>query len=616
MRSDIVLAWGAAMVISMNAGAAELHVAPGGSDAAAGTKTAPYASLQRAQQAVRKLTAAGLKEDVTVVLHGGTYRLAEALVFDANDGGTEKHSVTYAAAPGDSAALSGGREIAGWRDAGGGVWSAAVPDVKAGKWRFDELFVNGRRAVRARQPNDGYCRVVRAGPDKRTSFAFKAGDVKAWPDIADVEVVYLHDWAISRVPAKAVDEAAATLALAGAIGNSNRPYWVIQPGERYFLENSAAFLDAPGEWQLDAKAGLLRYRPLAGEKLGSLHVVAPAAAGPLIVLAGRADRPVRNLYFRGLAVRHCAYLPPDRRYAGGQACWHASGPAGTGSDLRRAVPAAVEAQFADGCRFEAGRVEHVGTSGVWFGRGCRGCAVVGCTVADVGGNGVMIGAPGHSDNAAGNSVTDCLIERCGQRFFGAVGVWVGMTQRTTVAHNEIRRLPYSGVSVGWQWNPQPTPCRENVVENNHIHHVMGTLSDGGGIYTLGRQGGSALRGNVIHDVPVNAGRAESNGMFLDEGTSDFVIEDNVIYGVVRSPLRFHKATTNLVKGNLLVCGKGTPRIRYNATDAKNIAQQGNTVVEAAVGAAPPADLRSRIGAAASRAGPRAPWRAAIDLGND
>ena len=63
-----------------------------------------------------------------------------------------------------------------------------------------------------------------------------------------------------------------------------------------------------------------------------------------------------------------------------------------------------------------------------------------------------------------------------------------------------RRVRYTGVSVGWMWNPTPTPCRANLVENNHIHHVMQILSDGGGIYTLGRQPGTVLRGNVIHDV--------------------------------------------------------------------------------------------------------------------
>jgi hypothetical protein len=155
---------------------------------------------------------------------------------------------------------------------------------------------------------------------------------------------------------------------------------------------------------------------------------------------------------------------------------------------------------------------------------------------------------------------------------------VGITEGTRVEHNEVRQLPYTGVSLGWQWNPNPTPARANVVAFNHIHHVMQTLSDGGGIYTLGRQPDSRLASNWIHDVPLNAGRAESNGMFLDEGTTGFVIEDNLIHDVARSPLRFHKATTNIVRNNTLVIPEGVPVIRYNNTRASDITQEGNRVM--------------------------------------
>jgi hypothetical protein len=108
---------------------------------------------------------------------------------------------------------------------------------------------------------------------------------------------------------------------------------------------------------------------------------------------------------------------------------------------------------------------------------------------------------------------------------------------------------------------------------------MLTLSDGGGIYSLGSQPGSALRGNLIHDVPVNVGRAESNGMFLDQGTGNFVIEQNVIYNVLRSPLRFHKGWENLVRDNVLEVHPGVPTVRYNDTVAERIKLENNTIVE-------------------------------------
>jgi len=127
-----------------------------------------------------------------------------------------------------------------------------------------------------------------------------------------------------------------------------------------------------------------------------------------------------------------------------------------------------------------------------------------------------------------------------------------MAADTEIRHNTIRQLPYTGVSVGWLWNPEPTPCQGTIVEANHIHDVMQVLSDGGGIYTLGWQPGAVLRGNLIHSVPLNVGRAQSNGMFIDEGSKELVIEGNAIYDIDRSPLRFHQAEENIVRENLLV----------------------------------------------------------------
>lgn len=216
---------------------------------------------------------------------------------------------------------------------------------------------------------------------------------------------------------------------------------------------------------------------------------------------------------------------------------------------------------------------------------------MGSIIRDVSGNGVIIGegkgrqieneqwwlvAPGQS--ATANLIKNNLIENCGVQFYGAVGIWVGFATGTEIIHNEIRNLPYTGISVGWIWNPTATPCKKNLVEHNHIHHVMQILSDGGGIYTLGFQPGTVVRGNHIHDVSINLGRAESNGMFLDEGTTAIIIEKNVVYNVARSALRFHRAGENIVRNNVLAVKKAVPHIRYNNTNPNDIKQIENEII--------------------------------------
>lgn len=607
---------------------AEFHVSGGADDGNPGTPSQPFATLQRAQQAVRAKVAAGLTEDVQVVIRAGTYRLSEPLVFGPDDGGSDRFKVTYAAQRDERVVISGGRVIEGWRETGDGTWRATIPPVAAGDSAFRQLFVNGRRAIRARHPNTGYLRVEQVGADRRTHFRYNEQDIPAIGDLSGVELVFLHDWSISRVPVKTVDRPSRTLRVHEQIGGNSR--WAVmdwfEKHPRYYLENAAEFLDAPGEWYLDTKAGVLTYQPLPGETLSELEVVAPVAEQSVAV-RGSDDRPVKNLHFAGLTFAHVGWSPDDGIYWGRQACTYWSpATARRGRSHDPAAPAALHFEGAESCALEDCAVAHVGPSAVWIGRRCRGCAVTGCVVSDAGGNGIMVGegqwrqvngrpwwqaAPEQA--ASGNRIGNNLVEHCGQELFGAVGVWVGLAARTTVAHNEIRALPYTGVSVGWMWwdpqsrpEPRATPCRENIVADNHIHHVMQVLSDGGGIYTLGLQPESSLRGNVIHDVPANVGRAESNGMFLDQGTGGFVIADNVIYNVDRSPLRFHKGWKNLVRGNVLAVKKDVPLVRYNDTRQERIELEDNTVVEVDVSG--PGAVEEAARKALRTAGPEPPYR--------
>ena len=583
--------------------AADFYVAPDGDDAHAGTEEKPFATLAKARDAVRVLVAKGLKEDVTVHVGGGTYRIAEPVVFGPEGGGTDRFRVTYAACPGEQPVVSGGRVIRGWKAQDDGTWVAEIPDVKAGQWTFRELFVNGRRAQRARRPNDGYFRVEKVGEDRRTNFRYQEDDLHEFRGLKHVELVFLHDWSITRVPVKAIDEASRTLTVSHQIGGPGS--WAVmdwfEKQPRYYLENSAEMLDAPGEWFLCSKKGVLSYRPRRGERIDAIEAIAPVAS-QLLVVGGDLEKglPVRNLHFAGLGFEHAAWAPANRVHWGRQACTYWTlGTTESGRSHEEADPAAVQFELTDGCSFEDGRIEHVGRSGIWLGRGCRASRVVGCVVSDCGGNGVMIGEgqarrigdqpwwEAKPEQAAnGNLVANCIIRESGKELFGAVGVWVGLAGKTTIAHNEIADHPYTGVSVGWMWwdprsrpEPRSTPARENVVADNHIHHVMQVLSDGGGIYTLGTQPGSALRGNWIHDVPLNAGRAESNGMFLDQGTGDFVVEGNVIYNIDRSPLRFHKGWENVVRNNVLEVKKDLPAVRYNDTREERIRLEDNTVLK-------------------------------------
>ncbi|MCP5518544.1 MAG: right-handed parallel beta-helix repeat-containing protein [Verrucomicrobiales bacterium] len=548
--ASLVLILGA----SGDALAREWFVSPAGDDRNPGTAAAPFATPRKAVSAVRELAATGLTGDVRVTFAGGTYELSAPLVFTPADSGTAEHSITYAAAPGQDVVFSGGRRIREWK-VDGRRWTATLEGVRTGGWFFRLLVVDDERAIRARWPEaDGALRLAEVSPEVR-SFTFD----RAWPtnDIAgqDAELVVYENWSISRALITAVrDGRIETANPVGWIGHG--PATTASPGKPVFIEHARFALDRPGEWFLDRRTGELTYLARDGERPGNARVVAPVLSR-LVQIAGTKDRPVRNLRFEGLRFEHAGFALPAFGYSELQAAHYGT----TMQEPTYVQPVAIECAHAAEVRFEGCRFAHLNASGVGFGPGCRRNVVSRCTVEDIGGNGIVIGWRGTgalqagaegsldadwadpSDAPAGNEVLDCVVRRCGADSRGGVGIYVAFSADTRIAHNEVCDLPYTGVSIGYRWNTTPTSQVRCVAEFNHIHHVMQKLADGGGIYTLGYQPGTVLRGNLIHDVPRSAfahGGAPNNGFFIDEGSKGFLFESNVVYATSGRSVRFNQ----------------------------------------------------------------------------
>jgi len=525
---------------------ADYHVAPNGNDANPGTAAKPFATLPLARAAVRTRIAAGLKANITVLLHAGTYPLAEPLAFGTQDSGTQEHAITYAAAPGDKVVVSGGRRITGWTRGKGDIWTAALPEAKGGKWRFRNLWVNGRRATRARLPNADAktprLQLQAAGLSKDLkSYTLKLapGIVKHWKCPSDIEVMVDGNWAINRKRVQRVDAKTGTITLAPPHRQSipwNRP----RKGRWCYLENSPSFLDQSGEWALDPTTGILSYWPLPGEDMAKAEVVAPVLTR-LVEVKGTAKAPVRNLHFVGITFAHTDWQIPDVGYFGVQACHHVEGQGKARVWTR--IPAAVRFDHAHDCSVRNGAIAHAGTCGIEMVEGCQRDTIEGNHIFDISANGVMLGGPKDEAGVPKHCrIANNHVHATGIEYHGAVGIWVGFAQRAVVAHNEVHDMPYSGISLGWQWNPQPTPCKANTIAWNHIHDVMKNLGDGGGIYTLGFQPGTIIRGNHIHDARRSrfAQAAPNNGMFIDEGSKGFLFERNVIYRTAHQPARHNR----------------------------------------------------------------------------
>ncbi|MCK5463944.1 MAG: hypothetical protein KAI95_13045, partial [Bacteroidales bacterium] len=169
--------------------ASKFYVSPSGNDSHPGTREKPFATIEKAREAVHSVWQSKQHADIKVYLDGGVYRLEEPIIFKPEDSGREDYQVIYKAMEGEKPIISGGVQINNWEQSEPGLWSAKVPTIKGDPLIFRELFIDGDRAQRARHPDQGYLRIAKVGEDNRTNFFYREGDFPLPENSREVELV-------------------------------------------------------------------------------------------------------------------------------------------------------------------------------------------------------------------------------------------------------------------------------------------------------------------------------------------------------------------------------------------------------------------------------------------
>ena len=223
-------------------------------------------SLAAAIEKVRALRAAGTipaGRAAEVEIRPGRYRMTEPVTFGPADGG-----IHFTGAAGGEAVFDGSVELPPFMVRADGIWEARVPDGLL----FDQLWVNGQRATRARTPNEFYLYMKAPYEEDENPLtgkienmahrAFYAQPADLAPlkglsqeELSRVYMIAWQSWCTGYMPLAHVNTETGLVVLGGSL---SRPcfFWS-STCPRYVLENYRGALDAPGEWFLDEKAGKL-----------------------------------------------------------------------------------------------------------------------------------------------------------------------------------------------------------------------------------------------------------------------------------------------------------------------------------------------------------------------
>lgn len=555
---------------------ATFYVAPDGSDAAKGTKDAPFKTIGAAQKAVRAINGS-MTGDIEVILREGTYQVTNTINFDERDGGKNGYYVRYKAAEGEHPLITGGMPITGWtlHDEANNIWKAE--NVEG---RFRQLYVNNQKAVRACFPNviaandkgvggfdHDFVRLTKVDSTGR-AFDVSADYIKNIKNIENVEIHLMIAWSenILRLEKAEVNGGTAKLIpkdpertklfhraypMLGTAFMSNPP-----KQQAFYLENSYDLLDAEGEWFLDEKEHVLYYKARKGENMQTANVVAPRINTLFNVLGKDTKNKVGYMAFEGLTFAHSNYTRPseegflDLQAANFNVDVLPDPSRGNWEKLNsnKYVLWRPDAAFrvenahhflVQGCVFF-----QIAATGLDFVSGTNDDLIQGNAFFEVGAAGIMLGkfAPdslseiheGYNPSdkeeiSTRDTIKNNLITNVTNEHQGAVGIGAGYPRYVVIEHNEVSYTYYSGISVGFGWTKKETAMTNNHINWNNIHHIARLLCDSGPIYTLSNQGtGSEIQHNYIHDNGTSKWADYWNvPIYLDEGSSGFTVKENV-----------------------------------------------------------------------------------------
>jgi hypothetical protein len=508
-------------------GQTAFYVAPGGSDANPGTRARPFANLETARDAIRRLKEqeAWPRGGVTVWLRQGDYTRTRSFELASVDSGRPDAPMVYCAYRNETVRLLGGQMLNGFQPiTDPAVVNRLSPQARGQVVQMDlraggitdygqlrsrgfgrslqpahaELFFDGKPMVLARWPNQGQWEKIAGFPASASQgddhggktgqlaagFHYAGDRPRGWQESNDIWVhgYWSWDWANSYERVQSIDPQQRLIVTAPPRG-----LYGFRKDQRYYYLNVLEELDQPGEYYLDRSRGMLYFWP--PRPAAATEILLAMLEGPLVKMTDAS-----HVVFRGLT------LAATRGHA-------------------------VVIQGGTSNLIAACGIRLIGNYGVQVDGG-RGHGVLACDVEDTGDGGVSIsGGDRQTLSPGGHWVENCWFQRQGRwsKCYVPAVLVSGVGHR--VVRNLIQDHPHCAILFSGN---------DHRIEGNEIHHVALETGDVGAIYA-GRDWtyrGNVIRHNFIHHTGgVGMG---SMGVYMDDCVSGTEIVGNIFYQVSRA----------------------------------------------------------------------------------
>ena len=555
--------------------AGEIWISPKGSDFNDGTCQSPKATLTSALRQAREWRRTEdnrIQGGITIYMEGGTYAFHEPVFIRPEDSGTKESPTIIRSVGDEKVILSGGISIKGWKKQGK-VWVADVPVFNGRPLDFRQLWVNGKKAVRARDVEDFEKMNRICSVDEKNEILYvpvvsirrlidNKGNLKA----KYAEMVLHQMWCVANLRIRSVEVQGDSAAIRFHQPESRIQFehpWprpmVTTDGHNsaFYLTNARELQDVPGEWYHDIDARKVYYYPREGEKMQEAEVIVPAVE-TLVRVEGTLDRPVCHIRFEKITFSYTTWMrPSEKGHVPLQAGMYLTDGYRIDPKMQRNYlnhpldnqgwlgrpAAAVRVVAARQIDFERCRFEHLGSTGLDYEEAVQGGVVRGCLFHDIAGNGLLVGSfspAAHETHlpydpadrrevCTQQQINNCYFTEIGNEDWGCLAIAAGYVEDINIEHNEISEVPYSGISLGWGWTQTVNCMRNNRVHANLIHHYAKHMYDVAGIYTLGSQPKSYVTENCVHSIYKPGYVHDPNHWFYlytDEGSSFITVRDN------------------------------------------------------------------------------------------